>query len=65
MNIIKLKKAAKKAVEEWREWHKPQYGSFPSDGLISAMHDLDKLFPGKTANGIVDENEGAKCLRHQ
>ena len=38
--------AAKKFSDAWREWHKPEYGSFPSDELITAANELDALFPG-------------------
>jgi hypothetical protein len=46
---------AKEVVKEWRKWHKPGQGDFISDGLITQLHKLDNMFPGKTASQIVDK----------
>ena len=48
-NEKKIIAAATKAVLEWREWHKPEYGDFPHHDLITAMNELDELIPGKKA----------------
>jgi len=55
MNKEKIIRAARKAVKEWREWHKPEYGTFPHDELIKAMGEMELLFPGKTVKEICDE----------
>lgn len=44
MKTEELKSKAEKFVDAWIEWHKPEYGQFPSDEVISAASDLLELF---------------------
>jgi len=39
---------AKKVSKEWRLWHNDA-SQFPSDPLVSALHELDELLHGKKA----------------
>ena len=52
--ITDIESAAKEVVNAWREWHKTP-DKWLSQELIEACHELDVLFPGKTAANIVDE----------
>jgi len=44
MKVDELKAKTEKFVDAWIEWHKPEYGAFPSDDVISTASDLVDLF---------------------
>ena len=46
MDKKKILEIAIKATQAWRDWHRPNHGSFPSDEVIRYMGELDELVPG-------------------